>query len=184
MRNRQQLLSFLKQNLDEAQARMKKNADLKRVDKKFNIEDWVYLRLHPYRQSSLVLRRAIKLSPRFYGPYKVVEKIGVVAYRLELPDESKIHPVFHVSYLKKCLGPLQQHQQHLPPVNEELEVQPYPGTVLAERVTRKGNLTFRKLLVQWKGTSAEDAAWMNYSKFVHRYPQFNLEDKVIPREED
>lgn len=184
MKERQRLLSLLKHNLVVAQARMKKNADLKRIDKDFAVGDWVYLRLQPYRQSSLALRRAIKLSPRFYGPYKIIEKIGVVAYKLELPDESKIHPVFHVSYLKKYSDPLHQSQQHLPPVNEDLEVQPYPEAVLAERVSYKGYLTFRKLLVQWKGTSTADATWMNYYKFVHRYPEFNLEDKVFPREED
>ncbi|XP_026433719.1 uncharacterized protein LOC113331192 [Papaver somniferum] len=80
MEARQQLLSLLKHNLVEAQARMKKNSDLKRIDKDFAVGDWVYLRLQPYRQSSLALRRAIKSSPRSYG---------VVAYKLELPKSRK-----------------------------------------------------------------------------------------------
>ena len=62
------------------------------------------MRLQPYRQSSLKKSGAEKLKPRFYGPYRIMRRVGEVAYELELPKESKIHNVFHVSCLKKGSG--------------------------------------------------------------------------------
>jgi hypothetical protein len=59
----------------------------------------VYLRLHPYRKSSLKKKGAEKLKPRFYGPYMITRRVGEVADELELPEGSKIHNVFHVSCL-------------------------------------------------------------------------------------
>ena len=64
----------------------------------------VYLRLQPYRQSSLKKSKAEKLKPRFYGPYKVIHKVGEVAYEIELLEGSRVHNVFHVSRLKKSIG--------------------------------------------------------------------------------
>ena len=74
------------------------------MERQFEVGDLVYLRLQPYRQSSLKQKGAEKLKPRFYGPYRVIRRIGQVAYELELPQGSKIHKIFHVSCLKKALG--------------------------------------------------------------------------------
>ena len=79
-------------------------ADRGWVQRQFEVGDLVYLCLHPYRQSSLKQKGANKLKPRFYRPYRVIHKIGQVAYELELPQGNKIHNIFHVSCLKKALG--------------------------------------------------------------------------------
>lgn len=83
---------------------MKMVFDLDHKDREFNVGDWVYLPLQSYRQTNIKLRTNFKLSPRFYGPFKILQRNGPVAYKLELPTRSRIHPVFHVSVLKKKLG--------------------------------------------------------------------------------
>ncbi|KAA0065939.1 putative polyprotein [Cucumis melo var. makuwa] len=103
-------INALKENLYVAQNRMKKTADLKRRELKLRVGE-VYLKLRPYRQCSLARKRSEKLAPRFYGPYKIIEEIGAVAYRLELPPEAAIHNVFHISQLKPKLGNQQDYRK-------------------------------------------------------------------------
>jgi hypothetical protein len=79
-------------------------ANRHRVECSFEVQDLVFLRLQPYRQSSLKKSGAEKLRPHFYGPYKVIRRVGEVAYDLELPEGNRFHNTFHVSYLKKALG--------------------------------------------------------------------------------
>jgi hypothetical protein len=68
----------------------------------------------------------MKLSPRFYGPYRVLARVGSVAYRLELPPTTCIHSVFHVSQLKKKLGTLDRTVEELPSVSDNgaMELEP------------------------------------------------------------
>ena len=95
---------MLKENLQTTQNQQKFYADKHRTECKFEVGDIVILRLQPYRQSSLKRSGTEKLKPRFYGPYKVTRRVGEVAYELELLEGSKIHNIFHVSFLKKALG--------------------------------------------------------------------------------
>ncbi|GMJ03157.1 hypothetical protein HRI_003984900 [Hibiscus trionum] len=83
---------------------MKNQANKKRIEVELQVGDWAFIRLQPYRHLSLRLHRQQKLSPRFFGPYKVVQCLGVVAYKLALPEHTRIHPVFHISQLKLCRG--------------------------------------------------------------------------------
>ena len=83
---------------------MKQQTDQHRSKHTFQVGDMVFLCLHPYKKFSLKIKGRHKLDPNFYGPYKVLQNIGSVANKLELPPSSHIHPVFHVSCLKKVIG--------------------------------------------------------------------------------
>ncbi|KAJ0085155.1 hypothetical protein Patl1_07664 [Pistacia atlantica] len=156
---------------------MKKFADIKRTERSFNIGDLVYLPLQPYKQQSVVQRRNLKLSPRFYGPYRVLEKIGTVAYRLELPPEAKIHPMFHISCLKKKLGERHQLVVTLPPTDKDGIIRPELEEILHMRLKKKKNHVVTEVLVKWKGLSEEEASWVEYSTLVNEFP--DLVDKVL-----
>ena len=79
-----------------AQNRMKQQENKHRSERIFDVGDWVFLRLQPYKQISLKqVKKDNKLSPNYYGPYKVLQKIGTMAYTLEL-NPSQVHLIFHV----------------------------------------------------------------------------------------
>ena len=80
---------------------MKYFAYQKRMKTTLEVGDLVYLKLQTSRQASLALRKNLKLSSKYFGPYKVLAKIGIVAYKRQLSPSAKIHPIFHVSLLKK-----------------------------------------------------------------------------------
>lgn len=128
----------------------------------------MYGKLCPYHLHSLAKMVKKKLSSCFSGPFKIVKRIGSVAYRLELPPTATIHPVFHVSQLKKSLGaaePCLQLPLHL---DAMLEWIVEPEQVLEESSLPTGR---QELLIQWKGLPITKASWEYVSAF-------NLEDKV------
>ena len=98
------MLAYLKENIHQAQNRMKQQVDQHCSKRQFQEGDQVFLRLQPYKQTSLKDKGCQKLSPKFYGLYQVLQCIGEVAYKIALPLTAKIHPVFHVSCLKKVIG--------------------------------------------------------------------------------
>lgn len=103
LQDREVMSSLIKQHLCCAKLQMKSQADKLRSERSFEEGDLVFVKLQPYVQSSLAARANKKLAFKFFGPYKVLSRIGSVAYKLDLPSSSSIHPVFHVSQLKKAV---------------------------------------------------------------------------------
>ncbi|TYK10815.1 Transposon Ty3-G Gag-Pol polyprotein [Cucumis melo var. makuwa] len=177
LKERDLAISALKENLTIAQNRMKKFADSKRRELKFKVGDEVYLKLRPYRQRSLARKRAEKLAPKYYGPYRIIETIGEVAYRLDLPPEASIHNVFHISQLKLKLGNQHNVQIQQPQLTAEFELQLWPETVLGIRWSPE--LGANEWLVKWKGLPDSEATWESVYSMNQQFPSFHLEDKVI-----
>jgi hypothetical protein len=84
-------LQQLKGNLEKAQVYMKNQAYKKRRDIELKVGDWVLVWLQPYRQQFVALRKNQKLGMRFFRPFMIIAKVGAVAYKLQLPQEAKIH---------------------------------------------------------------------------------------------
>jgi hypothetical protein len=82
-----------------------------------------------------------------------------VAYQLALPSHSKLHPVFHVSCLKKVIGTKCQIQTNLPELAEEGSIWLQPQAVLDQREHRLRQRTIKEVLIQWKYTTPTDATW-------------------------
>jgi hypothetical protein len=116
---REAILHTLKENLFMVQNRMKQQADQGHSEHQFAEGDQVFLRLQPYKKTSLKAEHCQKLVPKFYGLYIFLKRVGQVAYQLALPNHSKLHHVFHVSCLKKVIGFKCQIQTNLPELAEE-----------------------------------------------------------------
>lgn len=126
---------------------MKVHADSNRSEREFMVGDMVYLKLQPHIQSSIASRSNNKLSFRYYDPFKVLQCVGSVAYKFELLDHSQIHPVIHVSQLKKDISPDKQVNIDLSSVCVDPTHSPLPVAVLNEAFHQKGNAAARRIMV-------------------------------------
>ncbi|XP_076933764.1 uncharacterized protein LOC143599769 [Bidens hawaiensis] len=158
---------------------MKTQADQKRREVEFGEGELVFVKLQSYRQISVANRPSNKLAPKYFGPYRILKRIGPVAYQLQLPPGSLIHDVFHVRLLRRCVGATIAPNPVVldgtictPPV-------PQPEYVLDDRVITKGKYRPRtEILVKWVSKSRDDATWETKWRFAKAYPDFNLADKL------
>ena len=155
---------------------MKHNEDKHRRQLEFSVGDEVFLKLQPYRQKSLARHFNEKLAPRFYGPYKISKRIGQTTYELALPPHSRIHPVFHISQLKKATGSFIPYS--LPSqVTDTLELHT-PTVVFNVRYYADGAL---EVLIQWSDLPLNEATWEEATLIAQQYPSFHLEDNASSR---
>lgn len=152
---------------------MELQADKGISERTLEVGDWVYLKLQPYKQVSLAIRSSLKLSSKYYGPYQVLERIGEVAYKLLLPPGSSLHPVLHVSQLKKKIGKGIVAQLDPPITGQEGQALAEPLVVLGKRLVKRRNQAVTQILVQWTNLPIEEATWEDYYHIRSQFPAFD-----------
>nr|KYP46337.1 Retrovirus-related Pol polyprotein from transposon 297 family [Cajanus cajan] len=182
LQDRDEALRQLKVHLVRAQEWMKKQTDKHRIERSFKQGDMVFLKLKQHRQHPVVARISPNFSARYYGPFELIERIGEVAYRLKLPPESKIHPLFHVSLLKKAIGNYKAESGLPMGLEDDRAELMQPELVLASHSLMKGEDKMNQWLVQWKGKTAEEATWEDEIAIRSQFPELSLEDKTVLQE--
>ena len=170
LRDTDEQVRMIKDNLRMAQSRQKSYADTRRRELVFEIGDYVYLKVSPMRSVRRFNMKG-KLAPRYIGPFKILERHGEVAYQLELLESlSGVHDMFHVSQLKKCLCIPQIPLEELT-IKEDLTYEEFPVKILemAERVTRSRVIKMCK--VQWNRYTEDEATWEREDDLRKTNPQ-------------
>ncbi|XP_071909748.1 uncharacterized protein [Coffea arabica] len=171
MEEAQEKIKLIRQRLQTAQSRQKSYADNRRKDLEFEVGDQVFLKITPLR--SVTAGRGKKLQPRFVGPFPILQRVGKVAYRLELPSSlSRIHDVFHVSMLKRYYpDPAHVVQPEEIEIDEALTYEEKPVQVLDRKVKELRNKQIPLVKILWKNHGVEEATWEMESEMKTKYPE-------------
>ncbi|WVZ64347.1 hypothetical protein U9M48_013880 [Paspalum notatum var. saurae] len=172
IRDAEEQIKMVRENLRVAQSRQKSYADVRRRDLTFKVDDFVYLKVSPMRGIRRFNMKE-KLALRYIGTFKIVEKKCEVPSKLVLPSNlSVIHDVFHVSQLKKCLRvPEEQAPLEGLDVQEDLIYTEHPVKILktSQRVTK--NRRVKMCRVQWKHHTEDEATWKREEELRANYPR-------------
>ncbi|KAK2445863.1 hypothetical protein QL285_016745 [Trifolium repens] len=164
-----------------AQSRQKSYSDKRRRPLEFTVGDHVFLRVSPMK-GVLRFGRKGKLSPWFIGPFEILERVGPVAYRLALPpDLSGVHPVFHISMLRKYLyDPSHVISHEDVQLDENLSYTELPVAIIDKEVRRLRSKDIVSVKVLWKGPSGEEATWESEEVMRTKYPHlFENQDSTV-----
>ena len=159
---------------------------MRRKDIRYEIGEKVFLKVSPWKKVMRFGKKG-KLSPRFIGPYEMIEKVGPVVYRLALPSElEKIHNVFHVSMLRRYrLDPSHVVSSEMMELRSDLTYEEEPVEILAQEVKelRKKRIPLVKVL--WRNHKIEESMWESKEVMPQQYPQLfnegNFEDEILLR---
>ncbi|GKD81167.1 hypothetical protein Tco_1348006, partial [Tanacetum coccineum] len=169
----------IKQRIQAARDRQKSYADLKRKPMEFQIGDKVMLKVSPWKGVVRFGKRG-KLNPRYVRPFKVIERVGSVAYKLELPEElSRVHNTFHVSNLKKCYAdePLAVPLDGLH-FDDKLQFVEEPVEIMDREVKRLKRSRIPIVKVRWNSRRGPEFTWEREDQFKKKYP--HLFTKTAP----
>lgn len=153
-----------RESLEKAQRRISKSANRSRRDVEYAVGEKVLLKLTPQIWKTIISKSVHpELIPKYDGPFEIVQKVRRMAYRLKLPNRLKVHPTFHVSYLKKFfedeLDMLRAQKLRAPPVIRKQYVRGVKK-VLDHRTLGQSKKNVRTdYLVQWTGETETDATW-------------------------
>ncbi|GJS69182.1 hypothetical protein Tco_0702023 [Tanacetum coccineum] len=161
---------------NDARDRHKSYADLQRKPMEFQVGDKVMLKVSPWKGVVRFGKRG-KLNPRYVGPFKVIERVGEVAYKLELPEElSRVHNTFHVSNLKKCHAdePLAVPLDGLH-LDDKLHFVEEPVEVVGREVKRLKRSRIPLVKVRWNSKRGPEFTWEREDQFKKKYPHLFTE---------
>ncbi|GJT38015.1 putative reverse transcriptase domain-containing protein [Tanacetum coccineum] len=167
----------IKQRMQAARDRQKSYADLKRKPMEFQVGDKVMLKVSPWKGVVRFGKRG-KLNPRYVGPFKVIERVGEVAYKLELPEElSRVHNTFHVSNLKKCHAdePLAVPLDGLH-LDDKLHFVEEPVEIVGREVKRLKRSRIPLVKVRWNSKRGPEFTWEREDQFKKEIPTTLLQD--------
>ncbi|XP_022040067.1 uncharacterized protein LOC110942599, partial [Helianthus annuus] len=161
----------VRDNLQTARNRQKSYADLKRKPLDFQVGDRVLLKVSPWK-GVIRFGKKGKLAPRYVGPFRIVERIGKVAYRLELlPELGNVHPTFHVSNLKRCLA---DENLHIPldeiRVDETLKFVEKPVEIMEREVKWLKRKRIPLVKVRWESKRGPEFTWEREDQMKAKYP--------------
>ncbi|KAI3788300.1 hypothetical protein L2E82_01060 [Cichorium intybus] len=176
-------IGVIQANMKAAQDRQRSYSNLKKRPYDLKEGDLVMIKVSPWKGVIRFGKRG-KLSPRYIGPFKILKRIGLQAFKLELPQElRRIHDTFHVCYLKKYFGkkeltiPLEELRVETP--NRLVEE---PEAMLEVKTKKLRNREIDLVLVKWKHSLGSDLTWETLESMKKRYPNFT-DFEAIPRTE-
>ncbi|GKC32865.1 putative reverse transcriptase domain-containing protein [Tanacetum coccineum] len=169
----------IKSRIQAARDRQKSYANIRRKPMVFQVGDKVMLKVSPWKGVVRFGKRG-KLNPRYVGPFKVIERVGTVAYKLELPQQlSRVHNTFHVSNLKKCLSdeslviPLEELR-----VDDKLHFVEEPIEVMDREIKQLKRSRIPIIKVRWNSKRGPEFTWEREDQFKQKYP--HLFTKTAP----
>ena len=177
-------VKVIQQRLKTAQSRHKSYADSRRRGLEFSLGDWVFLKVSPMKGVMRFGKKG-KLSPRYIGPYKIIRRCGQVAYELELPQElSSVHPVFHVSMLRKCIGdPSLITSTEDVQVTADLTYEEMPIAILDRQVKKMRNKEVASVKVLWRNQQREEITWEAEEAMKSKYPHLFKDEEEVQETE-
>jgi hypothetical protein len=161
----------IRSRIKTAQDRQKSYADKRRKELSFEVGDKVFLKVAPMK-GILRFGKKGKLSPRFIGPFEIIEKIGNVAYRLALPPElSAVHNVFHISMLRKYItDPSHVVNVRSLDVQSDMTYEEAPAVILERKEHVLRNRRVPLVKVQWDKHGKDEATWEREEDILAKYP--------------
>ena len=177
-------MKLIKERLKVATDRHKSYADMKRKEIRYETGEKVFLKVSPWKKVMRFWKKG-KLSPRFIGPYEVIEKVGSVAYRLALPLElEKIHNVSHVSMLRRYrFDPSHVVSSETIELRPDLTYEEEPVEILAWEVKELRNKKILLVKVLWRNNKTEESTWESEETMRQQYSQLfnegNFENEIF-----
>ena len=164
-------VKIIRQRLLTAQSRQKSYADQRRRELDFFVGDKVFVKVSPMKGVMRFGKKG-KLSPRFIGPYEILEKVGTVAYRIALPPSlAAVHNVFHVSMLRKyTMDPSHILPITQLPISDKLTYEETPVRIVDYKEQHLRNKVLKYVKVQWSNHRESEATWECEDDIRQKYP--------------